>query len=72
MRMKAGEVVRLREAMWLTQTDFAHKAGLAASTLNRLEQQTKLPRFRTLLAVADALGVPPEELVEHVDEAGVA
>jgi transcriptional regulator with XRE-family HTH domain len=46
-----------REAAGLTQEEAAHKAGIDYKRWQRLEQGTVNPTIRTLIRVADALGI---------------
>ena len=65
-RKTIGERVRrFRESAGLTQTALARTADIGRVTLVRLEHGEQSPRFKTLKAVADALGVDaPDLLVE--------
>ena len=56
-RRTVGERVRrLRESAGLTQLALAQAANIGRVTLVRLEHGEQSPRFKTLKAVADALG----------------
>ena len=65
-RQTIGERVRrYRESAGLTQEALARAADIGRVTLVRLENGEQSPRFKTLKAVADALGMDaPELLVE--------
>ena len=65
-RKTIGERVRrFRETAGLTQAALARAADIGRVTLVRLENGEQSPRFKTLEAVAEALGVDaPELLVE--------
>ena len=65
-RQTVGERVRrYRESAGLTQMALARAADIGRVTLVRLENGEQSPRFNTLKAVADALGVQtPDLLVE--------
>ena len=65
-RQTVGERVRrFRESAGLTQDALARAADIGRVTLVRLENGGQSPRFKTLKAVADALGVDaPDLLVE--------
>ena len=57
-RRTVGERVRrFRESAGLTQEALARAADIGRVTLVRLEKGEQSPRFKTLKAVADALGV---------------
>ena len=53
----------LREAQCLSQRDLAVSSGVAATTILYLEHGKRSPSFRTIRALAKALGVDPAELV---------
>ena len=65
-RQSVGERIRrYRESAGLTQLALARAAEIGRVTLVRLENGEQSPRFKTLKAVADALGVDaPDLLVE--------
>ena len=65
-RRTIGERVRrYRESAGLTQVGLARAAHIGRVTLVRLENGEQSPRFNTLKAVADALGIDaPDLLVE--------
>ena len=65
-RRTIGERVRrYRESAGLTQQALARSADIGRVTLVRLENGEQSPRFKTLKAVADALGMDaPDLLVE--------
>lgn len=50
-------IAALRNAVGRTQADLAGAAGIAPSTLVRIEGGTQQPTAATAVAVADALGV---------------
>ena len=66
-RQTIGERVRrYRESAGLTQQALAQAANIGRVTLVRLEKGEQSPRFKTLKAVADALGMEaPDLLVEQ-------
>ena len=66
-RQTIGERVRqYRESAGLTQEALARAAEIGRVTLVRLENGEQSPRFKTLKAVADALGMDaPDLLVER-------
>ncbi len=61
-----GERIRqFRESAGLTQEALARAAGIGRVTLVRLENGEQTPRFKTLNAIAEALGIRvPELLIE--------
>jgi DNA-binding XRE family transcriptional regulator len=63
-RQAFGKRVRqLREAASLTQDKLAKAAGIGRVTLVRIERGEQSPRYENIIALADALGVPPERLL---------
>jgi transcriptional regulator with XRE-family HTH domain len=58
-----GELLRdYRSAAGMTQEELAERAGLSARTLRKLERgDSHTPRKDTILLLADALGLPPEQ-----------
>ena len=63
-RQTIGERVRrYRESAGLTQLALARAADIGRVTLVRLEKGEQSPRFKTLKAVADALGMEAPELL---------
>ena len=61
-----ANVARLRLDRRLTQANLAERAGLSRVALGKIERGAVLPRARTLVALARALGVPVRELVVPV------
>jgi transcriptional regulator with XRE-family HTH domain len=59
-----GKIKRLRLERGLTQEDAAYAAGLAVSTLQRLEADEYQPRLSTLRALAKVLDVPAGQLID--------
>lgn len=60
------QLVRLRQVRQralLTQEQLAQRAGVAKSTVNRLEQGLQDARISTVRRLADALGVSATELL---------
>lgn len=53
-----GERLRLsRQALGLSQVEFAQRAGIAANTYNQYERGKKLPSFVNANALCDAHGL---------------
>ena len=52
----------LREQKGLTQTDIVMRTGLNVATVSRIENGRYKPTRRTKMAIAQALGVQPEEI----------
>ncbi len=72
--MEIGKRIReLREERGLTQREVARRAGLTPSGVGFIEHgQTRKPSVETVMAIARALGVPVEELLEEPALAGKA
>jgi transcriptional regulator with XRE-family HTH domain len=71
LRVDAAKLRRLRLSRWMYQRQLAQRAGLHKETVRRIEAgQDSQPRLSTVLALAEALGVPPEELLEDADGDG--
>lgn len=58
----------LREAAELTQAELALKADMLPSVLARLERSEREPTWPTVLKLAEALGVAPNDFLETDDE----
>ena len=63
-RQTLGERIRhFRETAELTQDALARAADIGRVTLVRLEKGSQTPRFKTLTAIAQALGRPVQDLL---------
>ena len=63
-RQTLGERIRhFRETAELTQDALARAADIGRVTLVRLEKGSQTPRFKTLTAIAQALGQPVQDLL---------
>jgi len=61
--VKIGRNLRqLREDRLLTQAELAERAGIALSSLVRIENDQVDPRFSSIRKLARALGADPHEL----------
>ena len=60
---------RLRTLTALTQAQLAERAGLTESAVARAERDQTEPHMTTVRKLADALGVPPRELIEGSSDA---
>lgn len=56
---------RLREDRLLTQAELAERAGVALSSLVRIENNQVDPRFSSIKKLARALDVEPKELTKR-------
>jgi transcriptional regulator with XRE-family HTH domain len=57
-----GNLRRLRQDRLLTQAELAERAGIALSSLVRIENDQVDPRFTSIRKLAQALEVHPREL----------
>jgi transcriptional regulator with XRE-family HTH domain len=61
-----GDALRdARERAFLTQQELADKAGMTASTVNRLENELQLARISSVRKLAMALGLHPGDLIRQ-------
>lgn len=51
-----------REVLGWTREILAAYSGVSVSTIGRIERDEMTPRAGTIIALAIALGIPPEEL----------
>jgi len=64
---KIGDNIRtLRKAKKLTQFHMAEICGIEPSNLNRIENGRTNPTVRSLVLIADALGVSMKDLMKSV------
>ena len=69
-RLAAGRVIhKLRKERALSQEVLSGLAGIARSHLAMIEGGSKKPNFETLWRIANALSLPPHELVRQIEEA---
>jgi transcriptional regulator with XRE-family HTH domain len=52
-----------RTGKYLTQEELAEKIGVTFYTISNWELGIKQPRFKNLRALAEALGIQPEQIV---------
>ena len=62
-----GNLRRLREDRLLTQAELAERAGMALSSLVRIENDQVDPRFSSIRKLARALDADPKELTTRAD-----
>ena len=66
--VKIGDNLRrLREDRLLTQAELAERAGIALSSLVRIENDQVNPRFSSIRKLARALDADPRELTTRED-----
>jgi DNA-binding XRE family transcriptional regulator len=58
-----------REAAKLTLEDLAHEADLTTRYFHDIEKGRRNPSLRSLLNIAQALGVPLSEIIEEAERA---
>ena len=68
--MKFGEVVQLYlKEQGISQAELARRMGTGRQTVNSLfDEKRRSPRLETAVAVADALGVTLQEMVDRMRE----
>lgn len=64
-RFVAANIRRLRARQGLTQEELAEKASLGAVHVRSIERGVENVTLATLVAIADALGVPPGLLLRR-------
>lgn len=62
---KLPSLRKMRESRFLTQQELAERAGLALTTVARLEAGKTVARLRTVRTLAKALGCKPVDLVRE-------
>lgn len=58
-----GRIALVRKVLGLSQEELALKAGISRITMGKLERNIGSTTLKTLLKVASALGVEPEDLI---------
>lgn len=58
---------RVRAERGLSQDDLACRTGLHTTAISRFERGLREPRLKSILRLADGLGVPPGALVDGLD-----
>jgi transcriptional regulator with XRE-family HTH domain len=66
LRKFGQRLTELREQKQLTIRDLAHRSGLDARQVGRIEAGKVNLLFSTILALARGLGISPEELLESL------
>jgi transcriptional regulator with XRE-family HTH domain len=66
-RRFASNLVRLRGAADLSQEELAFRAAVHRTQISLLENGRRMPRVHTLVCLAGALGVTPNDLLEGID-----
>lgn len=61
--MFAANLIRLRLAAGLTQTELSIRSGVSQSHISALERGTWEPRLSTILALAKAFNIAPAALL---------
>lgn len=63
-KLRCSQLRAIRQARGISGRELARRAGVDPSFLLRLERGERRARFGTVLAVAAALGIDPDELLE--------
>lgn len=61
-------IAERRRALGKTQEDLAHEADMSLRHLQKIEGAQTFPRLPTLFAIAHALGLKPQGLLDEADE----
>lgn len=64
MELRHDKLRAARERRFMTQQQLADKAGTSKANISRLESGDQKARMSTIVRLAEALDVRPEELVE--------
>jgi transcriptional regulator with XRE-family HTH domain len=65
-RRFASNLRRLREDADLTQEELSFRAGIHRTQISLLENGGRMPRVFTLVCLAGALGVTPNDLLDGI------
>ena len=68
MQLRHDKLREARERRFLTQQQLADKAGTSKANISRLESGEQNARMSTIVRLAEALGIAPEELVDWGNE----
>jgi len=63
----AANLVKARERAGLSQEELGFRASLHRTEVGMLERGHRVPRIDTLVKLAGALGVPPDNLLDGID-----
>lgn len=64
LRIIAAQVRRRRQALGLSQEEFAERCGLHRTYVGAIERAERNITIKAVVALANALGCSPEELLE--------
>lgn len=56
-------IAEWRKSKWLTQEELGDLVGVSLTTISNWELGTRQPRFKNLRALADALGITPDQII---------
>jgi transcriptional regulator with XRE-family HTH domain len=65
MTFSGAKIRRLRESLDMTQVELAEKASVTQSFISDLEGNKKFPNMKTMIRIAQALGVTVNDLFEY-------
>lgn len=70
--MTYGEVVTYYlDQLGVSQSELARRMGISRSTINSIiKNDNRSPTLATAISIADALGVPIQDMVEKMEEEG--
>lgn len=66
--MLASKLKELRLSRGLSQESMARLANISLHTYSKIELGKSLPNLSTLYRIADALGIPPADLISGSDD----
>lgn len=64
-------LAQMRKRKRMTALALAHKAGVAPTTIQNIEQKGRVPRYGTIEKLAIALDVDPEDIIWPGDPLGL-
>ena len=68
--IKVGVVIQtIREEKGLSQEVVSGLAGIGRTHLSAIERGQRKPTLETFFRLAEALDMPPSELMKHIEEA---
>ncbi len=71
VELDGRRVQALREMRVIERRELAQMCGISYSTLSQIETDQRKARAKTVKRLAEALGVPPEELVRRLKVPGL-
>ncbi len=66
IRIDGGRLGEIRDERWMDQKELAKAVGVSPHTISRIETgKTPYPHKKTVRAIAQVLGVHPNDLVDR-------